>query len=514
MSKSFNDFNKKPKSLRVLDTLQVIVIIAFITVVGAYYQSLSKAATNVSGRVTINGNGVNDIYIDGCGFNLPGYAVAAITNSQGYFTFSTQVGVDQGYCVRVFSAEYLPASDARVAHNAPKFFGLNGPKTVQNPGVSGPRYEYQVFGKACYNNTTDPICRAGYERKYDRSSDTNFTFAYSSPPTPTPTPTPTPVPTPTPSPTPTPTPITIPKSQPSYSGSLPGGNNTAYQPVADTTPPSAPTEFVATKNDEHKSVLLQWQASTDDIGVGGYRIERSKNQQDWQAIAEAVTDTSYEDLTPSFGDTNYYRILAFDAAGNRSNFVTASVVTSNFEANAFAGKESKVTSDDKIVEIVIPAGAVKNDVYCNIGVALTILGPNVANYRQVGGPYELNCRDSSGNTVTAFSDVVLVANVSIGKLNSGKRIKLAYFGQKDRDWQELKILKSDRKTRVDTVELGTHTVFSILSPNKKTSIWGIILKILMVLLGIGLALLLALRFRLRQKLQHQYDDYMRQSRGL
>ena len=169
-----------------MDIAQIALVIIFIAFIGAYYQSRSKAASFVSGRVLINGAGVSDVYIDGCSFNLPGYGVAGITNAQGYFTFGGAGNINQGYCVRIFATDYLPASDSRVAHNAPKFSGLYGPSTAQNPGLTLTRYEYQGFGKACYNNTADPYCRAGLEAKYDRPTDTDFSFSFSSPPPPAP----------------------------------------------------------------------------------------------------------------------------------------------------------------------------------------------------------------------------------------------------------------------------------------------------------------------------------------
>ena len=78
---------------------------------------------------------------------------------------------------------------------------------------------------------------------------------------------------------------------------------------ADTTPPSAPANLTATVAGD--DVTLAWTASTDDVGVTRYVIER--NGAD---VAETPA-VSYVDLDRPAG-TYQYRVFAEDAAGNRS----------------------------------------------------------------------------------------------------------------------------------------------------------------------------------------------------
>jgi chitodextrinase len=86
----------------------------------------------------------------------------------------------------------------------------------------------------------------------------------------------------------------------------------------DTSPPTAPTNLVATVN--KKRVTLDWQASTDNVGVAGYRVFR-----DGKLVA-TVTGTSYtENLPGGRTPSASYYVVAFDAAGNvsaASNTVT------------------------------------------------------------------------------------------------------------------------------------------------------------------------------------------------
>ncbi len=91
--------------------------------------------------------------------------------------------------------------------------------------------------------------------------------------------------------------------------------------LADTTPPTAPTNLTATAVSSSQ-VNLSWTASTDNVGVTGYKIQRCQSSGCTtfaQIAAPPGTGTTFSDtgLTPS---TSYsYEIIAIDAAGNLSS---------------------------------------------------------------------------------------------------------------------------------------------------------------------------------------------------
>ena len=89
---------------------------------------------------------------------------------------------------------------------------------------------------------------------------------------------------------------------------------------ADTTPPSVPTNVTATASSA-TAITITWTASTDNVGVAGYKIFRAGSQ-----IGTSVS-TTYSDtgLTPN---TLYsYTVLAYDAPGNQSSQSTAGTAT-------------------------------------------------------------------------------------------------------------------------------------------------------------------------------------------
>lgn len=85
----------------------------------------------------------------------------------------------------------------------------------------------------------------------------------------------------------------------------------AGQSISDSQPPAAPTGLTATAVSTNQ-INLTWNASTDNVGVAGYRVHRNGNK-----IA-TTGSTSYPDtgLTPS--TTYAYTVTAYDASGNES----------------------------------------------------------------------------------------------------------------------------------------------------------------------------------------------------
>ncbi len=86
---------------------------------------------------------------------------------------------------------------------------------------------------------------------------------------------------------------------------------------ADTSDPTVPSWLTATPISKVQ-INLSWGASTDDVGVDGYKIERSMGGP-WTQI-DAVSGTSYSDTGLLSGTVYTYRVRAYDAAGNNSNY--------------------------------------------------------------------------------------------------------------------------------------------------------------------------------------------------
>ncbi|HBU08266.1 MAG TPA: hypothetical protein DEA99_03530 [Candidatus Omnitrophica bacterium] len=90
--------------------------------------------------------------------------------------------------------------------------------------------------------------------------------------------------------------------------------------LQDTVAPSAPTGLVVTAVSSSQ-INLSWTASTDNIGVTGYRVERCQGSgcSNFAQIA-TPTGTSYSDTGLSASTVYAYRVRATDAAGNLSSY--------------------------------------------------------------------------------------------------------------------------------------------------------------------------------------------------
>lgn len=82
--------------------------------------------------------------------------------------------------------------------------------------------------------------------------------------------------------------------------------------TTDNTPPTIPTELTAVSA-SGTSINLRWNASTDNVGVTGYRVYRAGD------LLSTVNTPSYSDKTVSVGNTYSYSVSAIDGAGNESS---------------------------------------------------------------------------------------------------------------------------------------------------------------------------------------------------
>ena len=104
-----------------------------------------------------------------------------------------------------------------------------------------------------------------------------------------------------------------------------GGADTQTNPPptgTDTTPPTVPGTPTATAVSSTR-IDLSWTASTDAVGVSGYRIFRNGST----AALATATATTYSDTGLAASTPYTYTVRAFDAAGNESSASAAGSAT-------------------------------------------------------------------------------------------------------------------------------------------------------------------------------------------
>ncbi|HYR13589.1 MAG TPA: fibronectin type III domain-containing protein, partial [Mycobacterium sp.] len=97
----------------------------------------------------------------------------------------------------------------------------------------------------------------------------------------------------------------------------------------DTQPPTAPNGLTAT-GVSSSQINLAWTASTDNVGVTAYLIERCQGSG-CTSFAQVGTSTStgYSDTALAASTTYLYRVRATDAAGNTSGYSATASATTN-----------------------------------------------------------------------------------------------------------------------------------------------------------------------------------------
>lgn len=169
--------------------------------------------------------------------------------------------------------------------------------------------------------------------------------------------------------------------------------------------PSTPTNFMAEQLGGGE-VDLTWDASTDNVAVDSYILERSTDGTNWTTLDDAITDTSYSDVTADYNTQYTYRLSAKDTAGNFSDYALVDMTTNDFTSNVVADQDSTITSEDGIVEISFPANTFSEDQYCEISKDRT--GSTPKGYKLVAGAYSVSCRNKAGDITTTLDSAAKV----------------------------------------------------------------------------------------------------------
>ncbi|HEY7292623.1 MAG TPA: fibronectin type III domain-containing protein [Vicinamibacterales bacterium] len=177
------------------------------------------------------------------------------------------------------------------------------------------------------------------------------------------------------------------------------------QALPDSQPPTAPASLTATPV-SGTQINLAWAASTDNVGVTAYRVERCQGagcSSFVEITALSGTGTSYSD-TAVVANTSYsYRVRATDAAGNLGGYSnTASATTPAPDTTPPSAPGTLTATAFTGTQINVQWGAATDDV----GVA----GYRLERCQGVG----CSAFNKLGTTITgtSFSDTALSPNTS------------------------------------------------------------------------------------------------------
>jgi len=185
----------------------------------------------------------------------------------------------------------------------------------------------------------------------------------------------------------------------------------------DTTPPSAPANLTATAASVSQ-INLSWTASTDNVGVTGYRVERCHGTacSSFAQIATPTT-TAFSDTGLTASTSYSYRVRAADAANNLSTF-SSTATTSTPSAASISVSISPTRAAIAVGQTQTYVATVSNDSQ-NLGVTWavdTIPGGNAATLGTIdaNGKYTPPTSGTIGgpHTITATSKADITKNAT------------------------------------------------------------------------------------------------------
>ena len=210
------------------------------------------------------------------------------------------------------------------------------------------------------------------------------------------------------------------------------GNNSAQSAAAsartlDVTPPTVPANLAA-QVASSTQINLSWSASSDNVGVTGYKVFRDGN------LVTTSTETAYQDSGRTPGTTYSYRVLARDAAGNES--AQSAVVTASTPAPDSSPPSASLTAPvaGTVVSGSVTVSASAAD---NVGVAGVqfLLDGAPLGAEDTTAPYSMTwntasasnglhtlqarARDTAGNFGTSSSSVTVTVSNSAPPIPAG-----------------------------------------------------------------------------------------------
>jgi chitodextrinase len=201
------------------------------------------------------------------------------------------------------------------------------------------------------------------------------------------------------------------------------GNNSSYSNVfstatpagADTTPPTAPTNLAATAASSSQ-INLSWTASTDNVGVTGYKVERCSGAgcSNFAQIGTS-TGTTYNSTGLTASTSYSYRVRAYDAAGNNSgysNTATASTASAGNISVTISPKRGGITTSQTLAF----TATVTNDVGA-AGVTWSVTGGTLTGQTVTAATFSSAAVGSFTITATSKADDTVSASATIGVTN-------------------------------------------------------------------------------------------------
>jgi len=251
-------------------------------------------------------------------------------------------------------------------------------------------------------------------------------------------------------------------------------------------------------------VHLTWDAAADRYAenpVLTYEIDRSVDQTNWSPIAAGLSITQFDDSTTAFSVHYYYRINASDNAAHTSGYSYSDVTTPAFTANVDAGGSS-FTSEDGFATVTAPANSIPVDFNCTVATNSQVLKKS-GSQKIVAGPYQLVCKNTTGDGLTNFGNAV-TWTIKLKGRRGGVGAPGFSTVEVNGSLTAVKSAAYDPKTQVSNATTDSTQPVAVVAPVSPGFPWSIVAAVLFVA-GLIIAVIVLISLRRRNL---SYRDYL------
>jgi PKD repeat protein len=214
-----------------------------------------------------------------------------------------------------------------------------------------------------------------------------------------------------------------------------GGSNTktaanyitVTAPASDTSAPTSPASLAASASGS-ASINLTWGASSDNVGVTGYRIERCQGAGCTSfAQIGTSTGTTFTSTGLAAATSYSYRVRATDAAGNLSAYSNTASATTTSTATAplaqFSGTPTSGMAPLTVNFNNASTGTISSYSW-NFGDGTTSTAQNPSHTYSAAGVYtvSLAVSGSAGSNTKTYTNYVSVTTASSGGALTGSMV--------------------------------------------------------------------------------------------
>jgi len=161
----------------------------------------------------------------------------------------------------------------------------------------------------------------------------------------------------------------------------PNGTSTAWKKDVPLSKPDTPTGVTATALSS-SSVIVSWSSAT---GATGYKIYRSSSASGTYSIVGDVPATSYTDTRLNANTTYYYKVSAYNSAGESAQSSYALATTPTIQPRKFTAQNIATNAYYQLDAQLLYEGT-----YCNIWGELGNANATVAAAMSMGNAYDTN----------------------------------------------------------------------------------------------------------------------------